>query len=191
MAVASIKGVAVQLVADAIQKLLSTGSITRDELEVALEKQDLELLDGGVVPGLWYPISSFARLLTLALERDGRTEPEDWTRVGFEIANKLLAGRAHQEVVSTAKSWGDRSGFALVNLAPLFLNFSSWSFEKESRSSRLFRVEVTDAREFPDVLRYMGQGVVEFLATQVQGRPVEVVSDRPAPDLVVFRTVRP
>jgi hypothetical protein len=49
---------------------------------------------------------------------------------------------------------------------------------------------VTAAREFPDVLRYMGQGVVEFLATRVQGRAVEIVSQRPAPDLVVFRTPR-
>ena len=53
---------------------------------------------------------------------------------------------------------------------------------------RLPRVEVSEAREFPEVLRYMGQGVVEFLATQVRGRRVRIVSERPAPDLVVFRT---
>ena len=188
MEVASIKGVALKLVADAIREMLGSGRITRDELEDELEKEDLDLLDGEVVPGLWYPISSFARLLTLALERDGQTKPEDWVRVGFEAGEKLLAGQAHQKVLSTAETWGDRSGFALVNLAPLLFNFSKWSFASESRSSRLFRVEVSEAREFPEVLRYMAQGVVEFLATRVQGRPVKVVSERPEPDLVVFRT---
>ena len=52
--------------------LLARRAITRDELEVALDAEDLRLLDEKVQPTAWYPIASYHRLLQVLCDKEAQ-----------------------------------------------------------------------------------------------------------------------
>jgi hypothetical protein len=190
MQVASIKGIAFQFVWNGLDDLRREGKLDRAELEARLPAEDLELLDQEVVSGLWYPITSFRRLLAFALEKEGRP-PSNWPQRGYEVAEILLANKTYKDFLAAAVQRGDRSGFTLTQLGTLLLNFSKWSFEEEPADGSMFHVVVDEAAELPDELIGLAEGFIAFLSLRVLGRPVEVSSERVGPDRVVFRAMDP
>lgn len=185
--VPSIKGVALQLAVEAVNRLLDEGRISREELEVRLDPEDLRILDQKVLPGMWYPIDSLGRLVQItAEEAHGRGGVDAVVDVGVEAAEKLFGSELYRTFVSTAEKWGRRAGPTLVRLAPLLCNFTRWSYETGSAGGYRFRVRVDEAGEFPEVLRFIAQGFIQYLAQRVDDHPVRVVSERPAPDRIVY-----
>jgi hypothetical protein len=185
MSTPSIKGVAFQFVTSAVEELLAEGKLERAELETKLPEEDLALLDGEIIPGLWYPIASFGRLLELALAADGRSR-ERWPQVGFEAAEELLSAETYRGLVDSGTQRGDRSGFALVHLVPLFLNFSKWSFEPEPEDGSVYRVGVAEAEPMPDAAVALIQGIIEYLSQLVRRRRLSVSSQRVGRDRIIF-----
>jgi len=185
----SVKGAVVQLVAKAIEQLVAEGKLDQAALEAELAAEDRALLDGELVPGLWYPIASFERLLMFALEKEG-SPPENWPQLGFEAAEQLLSGHAYEGMVRAASKRGDRSGFALVHLVPLFLNFSEWRFEQDPGDGSVYHVEATDAEPLPDAFVALLQGIIEYLSQRVRGIRLSVSGERVARDRIVFRATR-
>jgi hypothetical protein len=190
MSTPSIKGVAFQFVANAVEGLLVEGKLERADLETKLAEEDLALLDGEIVPGLWYPIASFGRLLEFVLETDGSTR-ESWPQLGFEAAEQLLSADAYRGLVDSGARRGDRSGFTLVHLVPLFLNFSEWSFDPEPGDGSVYRVEIAQAEPMPDAVVAIAQGFIEYLSQTVRGSRLAVSSERVGRDRIVFRAQRP
>jgi len=185
MSTPSIKGVAFQLVTGAFERLLAEGKLERAELETKLAEEDLALLDGEIIPGLWYPMASFGRLLEFALEVQGHSR-EHWPRAGFEAAEGLLSAEAYRSLVDSGTQRGDRSGFALVHLVPLFLNFSKWSFDPEPSDGSVYRVGVAEAGPMPDAVVAIIQGVIEYLSQLVRGHRVAVSSQRVGRDRIIL-----
>jgi len=183
---ASIKGVALQLAIAPILRGIDRGRISWDQLEVSLHQQDLVVLEEKVIPGLWYPIATFDRLLGFSMASDGFQSDRQWVQVGFQVASRILTNHVFDDMVSAAAARGDRAGHTLIGLAPLLLNFSHWSFESRSDDGRHFRVEVTEAEEFPKGLALIVQGLIEYLSTRVFGERSHVCSERPTPDTLVF-----
>jgi hypothetical protein len=190
MSTPSIKGVAFKFVASAVEGLLAEGKLERAELETKLAEEDLALLDGEIIPGLWYPIASFGRLLEFALAASGVSR-ENWPQVGFEAAEELLSADTYRGLVDSGTQRGDRSGFALVHLVPLFLNFSKWSFEPEPGEGSVYRVEVAEAEPMPDAFVAIVQGIIEYLSQLVRGQRLAVSSERLGPDRIVLRAQMP
>lgn len=186
---ASIKGVALQLAMARIERRLDQGRVSWDEVEARLHQRDIELFDAKVVAGLWYPIDSFARILEYSFELTGIRSRRDWVQVGFQVANGILTNHVFDEMVRSACARGPRAGQTLVGLAPLLLNFSTWSFHNEREDGRAFRIEVHDARQIPDSLVLIVQGLVEYLSTRVFDERIPVSAERPAPDRLVFHAV--
>jgi hypothetical protein len=189
MSTPSIKGVAFQFVVGAIQRLEAEGKVGRDELEAKLAEEDLEILDGTLIPGLWYPIESFGRMLAFAFEKQGIPRRE-WARAGFEVAESLLSANAYEGMIQAAEKRGERSGSVLVHLVPLFLNFSSWRFEQEPGDGSVYRVTVTEAEALPDAAIAVAEGILEYLSVRVRGYRVQVSSRRVDRSELVFRAVR-
>jgi hypothetical protein len=186
MSTPSVKGVAFQFVSNAFEKLLDEGKLERADLETKLAEEDLALLDGEIIPGLWYPIESFGRLLELALAAQGQSR-EDWPQVGFEAAEELLSADAYRGLVDSGARRGERSGFTLVHLVPLFLNFSEWSFDPEPDDGSVYRVEIAQAEPLPDALVAILQGFIEYLSQMVRGSRLSVSSEWLDRDRLVFR----
>ena len=188
MSVPSIKGVAFQFLVKTIEQRVAEGKIDRAAFEAKLAEEDRSLLEDEIVPGLWYPIESFGRLLELTLEMEGRPR-EQWAQAGFEAAKAVLGAQAYERLVGVASKRGDRSGFVLVHLAPLFLNFSSWSFEQDPSDGSLYHLNVSDAAALPEAAVALARGVIEYLSERVRGCHLSVSSERLGRDRIVFRAV--
>ena len=188
MSVPSIKGVAFQFLVNAIEQDISEGKFDGAAFEAKLAEEDLEILQGEILPGLWYPIESFGRLLSLTFEMEGRPW-EEWAQVGFEAAQKVLGAGAYESTVGAASNRGERSGFALVHLVPLFLNFSSWSFEQDPGDGSIYHVTVEGAQPLPEAVVALVQGVIEYFSVRVRGYRVSVSSERLGRDRIRFRAV--
>ena len=190
MSTPSIKGVAFKFVVDAFEELRAAGKLERAELEMKLAEEDLALLDGEIVPGLWYPMASFGRLLEFALVAQSRSR-EQWPQVGFEAAERLLSAETYRGLVDSGTQRGDRSGFALVHLVPLFLNFSKWSFDPEPSDGSVYRVGVAEAEPMPDSVVAIVQGVIEYLSQLVRGHRLVLSSQRVGSGRIILTAQMP
>jgi hypothetical protein len=188
----SIKGVLLELAVEALQRLIELGRVRREDLEARLSPEDLEILDQKIVPGLWYPIATLGRLLEITHQGRGVDgSPEAAVGVGVDAARRLFSSQIYRDYLTTAETRGPRNaGGALVRLAPLLCNFTRWSYEPGPPESDRFVVEVQNAREFPDVLRFIAQGCIQYLAERVNECPVRLTSERPAPDRILYTGVR-
>jgi hypothetical protein len=188
MTVPSIKGVAFQFLANAIEQDIAEGKFDRAAFEAKVAEEDLEILQGEIFPGLWYPIESFGRLLALTFEMQGRPRGQ-WAQAGFESAEKVFSTGAYGSAVGAASNQGERSGFALVHLVPLFLNFSSWSFEQDPGDGSIYHVTAEGAAPMPEAFVALVQGVLEYFSVRVRGYRVSVSSERLGRDRILFRAV--
>ncbi len=68
----------------------------------------------------------------------------------------------------------------------MLYNFTRWSFE--ARADRQgFEISVDDARDFPEYLRFVGEGMIEYMSSQLsEGRKARVSSERVGPDRIVY-----
>jgi hypothetical protein len=184
----SIKGTAFQSAPDDLLRLLAEGRVSRDALEARLEAEDLAILEEKVRASSWYSIESYRRMVELLAELEA---PEDrqgyWIRRGARAAERLAGSGIYQQLGLSTETLGSRVGRFAITLSQLLYNFGSWHYTLESGGRDRFTVEVRDAADFPEVSRFATQGFIEWAATRMGGRPMRVESQRPRPDLVIFR----
>jgi hypothetical protein len=111
--------------------------------------------------------------------------------VGFDAAQELLSGDTYRALVDSGARRGDRSGFTLVHLVPLFLNFSEWSFDPEPVDGSVYRLEIAQAEPLPDAVVAIVQGVIEYLSQMVRGKRLIVSGERIGRDRIVLRAQQP
>ncbi len=185
-----IKGVGMQLAVNGLRRVMDAGLVSREQLEARLEPADLKIFDEKILPGIWYPVGTCARLIEAAVETEGGDKSDYLVRVGKRAAEEMFSSEIYETYLSSAQKWGHRSGRVMLGLTKLVLNFSEWSYDPGLPGGNSFTVEVTEAADFPDVLRYLAQGFIAYLASRVDPRPVVVISERPAPDRVLFKARR-
>jgi len=183
----SIKGIAIQLSIDAVRRVMGAGQLTQESLREKLRPEDLDLMEKEILPGLWYPIESCRRLIEAAVEAEGKESGDYLARVGTRIAKTFFSNPIYDQYITSAEKWGGRSGRIMINLPSLVLNFTKWSYEGDPHREKHFTVEVDEAKGFPDVLRYLTEGFIQYLAERVNGVPMLVTSDWTAADHIVFR----
>jgi hypothetical protein len=184
-----IKGTVLQLAVEAVRRLRGAGLIERRQLEARLRAEDLALLDGEVLPAVWYPIATLSRILEITTYGDvtgGGLEAV--VDVGVRAAKRLFASQIYKDYMTKAEGgWGPReAGAALVRVTPLLCNFTRWTYHADPEPSDTFRIEVQNATQFSDLLRFIAQGCIQYLAERVNRRPVRVTSTRPTPDQIVY-----
>ena len=183
----SIKGTAFQSAPEDLLRLLASGRISRDELEVRLEAEDLAILETKINPSGWYPIASYTRIVELLAEREAPDDRDGYCAArGVRAAERLAGTGIYQQLAISAEKLGARVGKFAITLSQVFYNFGRWSYEV-GNGRDAFTVEVREASAFPEVSRFATQGFIEWAATRMAGRPMRVVSERPRPDLVIFR----
>lgn len=185
MKVPSIKGTAFESVVDDIQRLLAEGRLSREELEVALTGEDLGLLEEKVSPSTWYPIASYARLIEVLIQKEARGLSENYLlERGARAAERLSKSGIYQQLHLSSERIGVRVGHMITSVAGAIYNFTRWHFEAEG--PRQFTIRVEEASEFPDVSRFTTQGFIQRISTHAAGQPMRVVSERPAPDCILY-----
>ncbi|TFG98605.1 MAG: hypothetical protein E4H11_00185 [Myxococcales bacterium] len=196
MPVPSIKGTAIQGVVDDLQQLIAAGRITRDRLEARLDAEDLRILDDKLLPGMWYPLSSYRRLTEALIEIDGGGRRDYVVRRGARAAERLFAAGLYLQLErgeeigaekrKRGEGWTEREGNLVASLAGAIFNVSRWRFRVDADDPAIHHIEVAEAEELPEVSRLAAQGFIEYTATRLSAAPVRVTSERVGRDRIVF-----
>jgi hypothetical protein len=196
MPVPSIKGSAFEMVVRDVVRLLESGKLPREVAEARLEAEDLRLLEDKVVPATWYPLTSHRRLTELLWEFEGERDPKYLIARGARAAERLFDAGLYQQMkrgeeLGVAKRergepWSEFDGNLMTSLAGAIFNVSRWRYRRHPEDVYVSRIEVSGATDLPEVARWAAQGFVEYIATRATGNPVQVTSERPAKDRIVF-----
>jgi hypothetical protein len=196
MAAPSIKGTAFAAVVSDLQQLLASGRVAREAVEARLEAEDLRLLDDKLMPGLWYPLASYARMTELLWEVEGGRDPAYLVARGARAAERLFEAGLYQqmqrgEAIGAEKrergeAWTEFDGNLMASLAGAIFNVSRWRYRRSAEDPTLSSLEVTEAAALPEVSRFAAQGFVEYSASRLTGFRVQVSSERPVPERIVF-----
>jgi hypothetical protein len=141
------------------------------------------------VNGLWYPAACYERLLDLIYEMEGRRR-EALIALGRSAAESLLGASAFSGIFQATARRGEHEsgGPLLMKLAELMLNFTRWKYFAVSADE--FRVEVSEDADYHDHARYIAQGLLEFFGSRLFQTPLDVSSERPSRDRILFRATR-
>jgi hypothetical protein len=187
MTIPSIKGTAYLSAHADVNALLTGGAITRDEIEVALEADDLRLLDEKVQPTAWYPIASYHRLLQLLCDKEAQGDVQAYLiGRGEKAGERIAATGIYQQLDTTAERLGVRTGRIVITVAGLIYNFTTWHFEREGATVGNFSIRVDEATDFPEAARFTTQGFIQNASARIVGRPMLATSERPLPSRILF-----
>jgi hypothetical protein len=185
MGSATIKGVAFQSVAADVNKLRASGAITETDLRGAIKPDERRVLTEAVIPGLWYPLPTYGRLLDLLCRKEGGDRVDYLIERGARAAERMMSEGAYRSFLATANCWGERAGQAMMQLAKALYGGTRWS-ASYSGEDHAAEIVVDDAAEFPDSARYAAQGFVKVLFTRIEGAEVEISSHSPTRDRIVY-----
>jgi hypothetical protein len=197
----SIKGTVIGELVEDVCKLVDAGEISRLDLEAWLRPEDIEVLDQATVPSKWYDLELYRRLCELLRDVSGGGD-EYLRERGFTRGRKLMAAGFYHQMEYAGRSQVARAvdpqtrfeayGRDLklfVTLSRSLMNFASWSVARDPDHEDRYRIEVRDAADFPDVLGWGCEGVIDAMASS-HGLAGLWRWERIAPDFVVFRMVR-
>ena len=208
MAVASVKGTIIEGVVGSLVRLRDAGRLTDEELEVRLEAEDFALLDRKVNSAAWYPMASYTRLLVLLGDIEGNGDPGYFVERGRSNARRLMdAGLYGQlnfvsrwrESVQSGSIEKQKVGTSyagnlklVVTLAKSIYNVGEWAVETDADEPARVWIAIRDAGDYSEPMRLAAEGFLNECA-QARGRvggPGLFTSDRPRPDLILFRMNR-
>ena len=190
----SIKGSALSSVVDDVRTLRDAGQLSAEQLETALEPEDLALLDAKIQAALWYPIECYRRLTELLFEVQGRGDPRYLADRGACAAERLWEAGLYvqlqhgEEKAEAARRSGgalsERDARLMTTLAGAIFNFTKWRYLTEGDRAL---IEVTEAAALPDVSVHAAAGFLEYVVSRLRKRDTEIDATRPSPDRVEFR----
>ena len=200
--VPSIKGSVFSGVVEDVNKLLQSGLASRREAKRWLQPEDFALLDVPVVITRWYDIRSYARMNELLRDVEGGGSNQYLRTLGRQTANRLLEAGLYSQLEYLNRTEVSKVGdgpmrFAafgrdlrlLTTISASILNFSRWTSQPDPDCAARYLIEVTEARDFPEVLAWRSDGFVNQMAT-VHGDPDLWSWARVGADRIVFRMIR-
>jgi hypothetical protein len=197
----SIKGSVFAGVVEDVKKLLTTGQLSKTDAARWLQSDDLPLLDQNILVSHWYDLRSYTRMTELLREVEGDGSNDYLRQRGRKTARRLLEAGLYAQFeylqrAEVAKETDAQARFEafgrdlrlLTTISGSILNFSRWAAKPE-QGKRLYRIEVTEARDIPEVLCWTSDGFVNGMVIHHAGGDLWRW-ERPSPDLVVFRMHR-
>ncbi len=186
--VGGVKGTAIESVIADVNRLLENRRISREQLEIRLEPEDLELLEQKLLPSVWYSLGSYGRLTQLLYEIEGRGRLEYLLERGRRAAERIRGAGLYAQLTAARERWGDSLGAMMVTLGPAIYRDTDWGFRLLAGGAGLrFEIEISVPESFPDVCRHTTQGFIEHAATHASGRTVRVSSERVGPTRIVIQ----
>ncbi len=184
-------------------RLVARGGLSVDELTRWLKPKDVDLLEAEILVSEWYDIAIYTRMNELLRDVEGGGSNEYLRQRGRLTAKRLLESGLYQQLeylhrTELSKAKQPRARFEafgrdlrlLTTLSASILNFSRWTSRPDPEQDNRYLIEVSEARDFPEVLCWRSDGLINEMATQ-HGEPDLWRWERTANDLIVFRMVRP
>jgi hypothetical protein len=190
----SIKGTGFGSAVADVQTALEQGQLTNDQLEAALEAEDLRLLEAKVLPGDWYSIATYGRILDLLCCAVGEGSSRYHVMRGRRAAERLTSSGIYRQLDTaqrlndgTQTDWQEGAARVMLTMTGALFNFMQWKYARDPERTGAFSITVTGADAFPEAGRLTIQGVIEYATEAIVGGSVLVESTRPEPGRIVFR----
>lgn len=167
MARPSIKGTIFAPVAEEIHQHCREGRISEEKLAVALQPEDLELLEKKLLTSSWYPMETYARYLDLLCQVEGGGAPGYYERRGHLSARRLMdAGMyAQLDILGSIADQPERVGedadaralaayrsklTVVLSLAGTIYNVGVWKVVEDPAHSGRVAIEIRDTSAYSD-----------------------------------------
>ena len=191
-AIPSIKGTGIAQAVLDVQRLLAEGRITREQLEVRLEAEDVALLDTKIQAAQWYPNACHRRLTELLRDVEGGGREDYVIGRGAHTAERLLEAGLYSQVryadETQAGSMREltRAARLMLTLSGALYSFGRWTLRIDPAEPRALYVDVSDAQHLSEMNRLTAHGFIDQLNTRLCDYPIRVESWRDGPDAVRF-----
>jgi len=198
----SIKGSVFCAAVEDIQKLLAAKKLKQEELGRWLKPKDLTYLQSPVQPFEWYDIRSYARMIELLRDAEGRTSNDYLKQRGAKNAKRLLDAGLYSQLeytrsTSFAREKDKRARFEafgrdlrrLTTLNASILNFGRFEVKADPQHELRWMIDTIQAKEYPEALCWATEGFMNEMARQ-HGTPDLWSWKRPEPDLIQWRMNR-
>lgn len=185
----AIKGTAFISAVTDLEALIEAGRLDRDQLEARLRPEDLAILETKVLPGDWYPIDSYGRIIDLLGEVEGGGAAYHVQR-GRRAAERLLKSGIYRQLdrAMERREEADRESLIgiMLTVGRTLYNFGSWELLRDQTTESRLRFELRQMAALPENARLTIQGFVEWAAQHITGAQSRVESRRVTPDRVEF-----
>jgi hypothetical protein len=201
-AVPSIKGSVFAGVVEDVKKLLVAGAVSVEEADRWLEPGDHKLLASPISISSWYDIRAYTRMNELLRDVEGGGDNQYLRERGRETARRLLESGLYAQLeflhrVEVVSAKGRRARFdafgrdlrKLATISGSILNFSRWTAAPDAGHEGRYRIDVTEAAHFPEVLCWRSDGFVNEMGTR-HGEDDLWGWECIASDHIVFRMLR-
>jgi hypothetical protein len=203
----AIKGSIFKGASDDLARLREEGRLSEAQLDAELTPDDLSLLETEISPAAWYPMESYARLVQLLGDIEGAGKDSYFVERGRASARRLMGTGFYQQLafLSRWERTDDRDGIdvssliadyarnlrMVISLASAIYNVGDWSVETDPEHPGRVQIEVRKAIPYSEPMRLAIEGFFDecALATREDLGHLHV-SERPAPDLILFRMTR-
>ena len=198
----SIKGSVFWKIVEDVRKLGDRDEAARAALAERLSADESSLLESVISHASWYSIETYARMTQVLLDFEGGGRPEYLARRGAESAERMIEAGVYGQFDYLNRTQASRetdpdARFAafgrdlrlLATLSSSILNFSTWSHIPDPDHERRWMLEVTDARDYPDILAYTTTGLMNRMSRESRGESFWRW-ERVSIDVIRFRMTR-
>jgi len=204
MAEPSIKGSIFKGAIDDLARLQQEGRLPEAKVDAYLAAEDLAFLEGEISPAVWYPIESYARLMQLLGDVEGAGKDAYFVERGRGSARRLMETGFYQQL-SFLSRWGEApetngsdhssvvAAFArnlrmVVSLASAIYNVGKWTVEPDPEHAGRVMIAVREATAYSEPMRLAIEGFLKECCRSAREDLTRlIVSERPAPDLILLR----
>jgi hypothetical protein len=192
-----VKGNALAMLVDEAQRALESGSLQANRL--APLPHDLQkLIEHGALPNEWYPVLYYSLLGELLCATTKLERVEYLRKLGGKDFARLNRARTYRQLdylvkLDTKRDLGTQLHDArlITSLMTSIFNFSRWGPAPDPKNPKYLVIQVTDAAHIPEVFRFLTEGFQTAMNRGIKPLARAVRSERPRPDLIIFRSIGP
>jgi hypothetical protein len=187
----SIKGTAFASAVADLQEMIDRGRLTREQVEVRLKREDLDIIDAKILPSDWYPIASYGRILEVLGSAAGGG-PAYHLQRGRRTAERLFGSGIYKQFERATEQRREKEADVasvvsiMLTVGRTLYNFGSWEVQRDRAPRGGMRFELRQMEALPENARLTIQGFVEWAAEHITGGAVRVESKRTHPDRIQF-----
>jgi len=181
----------------AVRRLRDRGRVPAEQLAARLSGAALDLIDQKIDVTRWYPVAAFCELLDVDWEVAGNRDPEFMRQEGARTAERLFDRGIYHQLDYAQRVERVQSRDALVRQARLITTITGTLYDflevevcVDPESSDQLEIRYHNASEYSEALRYTTEGFMNQINRR-HGSSRSWASERPRPDLVIFRLPLP
>jgi len=192
-----VKGNTLALLIQEAQAALKQGTVFQQALR-SLSSGLQELVKHRSLANEWYPVSYYSELAELlcaqaAVGREAYLRElgvKDFARLQRASTYRQLEYLTHLEAQRSLHTKLHDSKLITSFMSSIF-NFSRWAPAPDPKSPKHMVIQVTDARHIPEAFRFLTEGFQTAMNRTIKPEARAVRSERPSPDLIIFRANGP